>query len=596
MLYLGFHNSISNGVIQAKKEVEKAGGNCMQIFTSPPQSFELGKIFNDSPSELELIKKNMTNFPLFIHAKYILNFAKPLIPKNKIFLVRYVQDLNISNKIGAKGVVLHFGTASNGLSRAVARNNMAKSLISCLDHADKSTTPILETSSGEGNYLGRTIETMNTIYRKLPTKYQKRIQFCIDTCHIFVSGYPIHKEGGWTSYIQQFEKIIGKNKIAVVHLNDSATQFDQKNDRHAEIGEGYIFNKKLGGNINALKEILKWAERTGVPCVLETHKNFAAQIRLCYRVLENKEKLQRGGKVVEKGLVESFRQLMLFHKALGNIHQFQVYKNLVDKLSKNPSIDLATMEGVGKGTLEKVKQYEEKGKIDVLEEMKKDRKLEALVELQRIYGVGPVFAQQLIAKGYYTVEQVRNAYNSGKLQLNDQQIAGLKYYVDLNTRIPKKEAEKMVNFLQTHLGKRKVLLMGGFRLGKKDGKDLDIVIVNPDGLNSYEDIVAVLGKYIVQILESGENMMTALVKFPFYKHVVHVDFRMAPKEKEVFFTLYFGSGENFSRKIREAAKKKGYTLNEWGLKKDGKYIDRKFKNEKDIFDFLEIEYVKPEER
>ena len=106
--------------------------------------------------------------------------------------------------------------------------------------------------------MGRTIETMNIILRKLPIKYQKRIKFCIDTCHIFVSGYPIHKPGGWTAYIRQFDEIIGKKKIAVIHLNDSATPFDGRNDRHAAINAGYIFNEKMGGSLEALKEILEW--------------------------------------------------------------------------------------------------------------------------------------------------------------------------------------------------------------------------------------------------------------------------------------------------------------------------------------------------
>ena len=71
---------------------------------------------------------------------------------------------------------------------------------------------------------------------------------------------------------------------------------------------------------------------------------------------------------------------------------------------------------------------------------------------------------------------------------------------------------------------------------------------------------------------------------------------MAKPEERAFYELYFGSGENFSRKIREHAKKMGYTLNEHGLRKNGKYINRKFRDEKDIFEFLKMEYVKPENR
>jgi endonuclease IV len=95
-----------------------------------------------------------------------------------------------------------------------------------------------------------------------------------------VCGYPIHKKGGWTEYIREFEDQLGKKKIGVIHLNDSATLFGGKNDRHAELKKGYIFNAKMGGSVEALKEILEWASKNSVPCILETHKNFKAQIAL----------------------------------------------------------------------------------------------------------------------------------------------------------------------------------------------------------------------------------------------------------------------------------------------------------------------------
>ena len=601
MLYLGPHYSIAKGVINAIKDVQEMDGTAMQIFTGSPQSLELGKLFSESDEYLEEIKKfiEKNNFPVFIHAKYLLNFAKPLIPKNKIFLVRYTQDLNISVKMGMRGVVLHFGTASNGMDKEEARKNMVKSLISCLDHADKKSVPILETSSGEGNYIGRTIEGIRDMYKALPTKYQKRIKFCVDTCHIFVSGYPIQRPGGWNNYVKMFEKEIGKNKITVIHLNDSATPFDEKNDRHADIGDGYIFNPKMGGSVEALKEILEWADKNNVPCILETHKDFPGQIKYCRKILDSNIKINNkiGGKNKRDDLIESFRQLMNFHKALGNIHQFQAYKNVVNKLSQREKIksveNVKDIEGFGAGILGKIDEFFATGKMQVLEEMKKDDKLVALVNLQKVYGIGPKFAQKLIADGIMNVEQLRKEFNAGRINLTENQQVGLKYFDDLNTRIPREDAERMVEDIRKLLGNKEVLLMGGYRLGKKDGKDLDLVVVNEE----MEELMSKLGRNVVAVLEMGSNMMAALMKFTGYGRVVHVDFRLAPEDRRAFFTLYFGSGENFSRKIRQIAKDKGYTLNEYGLrKKDGKFVEGKFEKEEDIFKFLGVEYVKPEDR
>ena len=79
--------------------------------------------------------------------------------------------------------------------------------------------------------------------------------------------------------------MIGKKKIAVLHLNDSATPFDGKNDRHADIGTGYLFDPKLGGSNEALKEILEWANKKSIPCILETHRDFPQQIKYCRNLI-----------------------------------------------------------------------------------------------------------------------------------------------------------------------------------------------------------------------------------------------------------------------------------------------------------------------
>ena len=598
VLILGPHIEINNGIINAIKDVKKMNGNTMQIFTGPPQSFELGKVMSLNEEELEKINlfRQKEKFQIVIHSKYILNFSKPLIPKNKIFLVRFVQDLNLAKKIGAIGVVLHFGTATNGLTYKEAISNMARSLTSCLDHADKKTTPILETSSGEGSYIGRTIENMNEVYRLLSTTHQKRVKFCIDTCHIFVAGYAIHKKGGFTKYIKDFEKIIGKNKIAVIHLNDSRTPYNGKNDRHDEIGKGYIFNPELGGSLDALIEIVTYANKNSIPMILETHQNFPEQIQFINRLIKGKMK---GGTSLKEDLIERFTELMDIHKALGNIHQFQAYKNVVNKLKLlkkdiKTSANVADLEGFGKGILYKIDEYSETGKMAVLNELKSDKKVFALYELQKIYGIGPAFAKKLISQGIYTIDDVKKGVKDGKINLTDNQLLGLKYFDDLNSKIDKKSAVKVVSYLKKIL-KENILLMGGFRLGKKFGKDLDLVIVKEGGSEEILNKLEVKG-LVRGILERGDKSLTLLVKVPDYKKVIHIDFRFSSKDTLPFYTLYFGSGENFSRKIRQQAKEKGYKLNEMGLINLKTKETKLFKTEKEIFKFLGIDYVEPEKR
>ncbi len=600
MLYLGPHYSLSKNadtIETAVQSVIDMGGNAIQIFTGPPVSLTLGKIF-DTP----ITKKTrdaVSSIPAFIHAKYMINFGKsPHVRKNYIFLKRYIQDLDISVRLGMRGVVLHFGTnscKSGAETKYCAQINMIDSLVHCLDRCHKKAVPILETSSGEGNYIGKTIEDISFMYHNIPAPYQKRIKFCVDTCHIFVCGYPIHKKGGWTEYIREFEDQLGKKKIGVIHLNDSATPFGGKNDRHAELKKGYIFNAKMGGCVDALKEILDWASKNSVPCIIETHKNFKAQIALGRKLVGEK---QSGGgvRITQEqlaGIIDCFQALADYNQAQGNIHQYHAYHNAVLKLSREDSPtdvdDIAKIEGFGEGLMGKIEEYVATGRMEKLEAMKKNKYLTQLIELTSVYGIGPVFAKKLINAGITSIRKLMESQES----LTDAQKYGLEYYDDLRIKIQRKTIERVVAYLRKLVG-AEIEIMGGYRLGKKYSHDIDILVVG-EGV-SIANIMGKLEKNVVAVVEVGERMAIVFARFPCCKHVVHLDIRISDAKMRAFYTLYFGSGENFSRKIRKIAKEKGYTLSEHGFRKNGKYIEGDFSTERKIFDFLKIPYVEPKDR
>jgi len=600
MLYLGPHYSLSknsDNIETAVQNVIDMGGNAIQIFTGPPVSLTLGKIF-DTP-----ITKNtrdtVSSIPAFIHAKYLLNFGKsPHVRKNYIFLKRYIQDLDISVRLGMKGVVLHFGTnscKSGAETKYCAQINMIDSLVYCLDHCHKRAVPILETSSGEGNYIGKTIEDISFVYHNIPAPYQKRIKFCVDTCHIFVCGYPIHKKGGWTDYIKEFEDQLGKKKIGIIHLNDSATPFGGKNDRHAELKKGYIFNAKMGGSVDALKEILDWASKNNIPCILETHKNFKAQIALGKKLVGEKQS-EGGVRITQEqlaGIIDCFQALADYNQAQGNIHQYHAYHNAVLKLSRDDSpkdIDqIKKIEGFGEGLIGKIEEYVATGQMKKLEVMKKNKYLTQLIELTSVYGIGPVFAKKLIHAGITSIQKLRESQEG----LTDAQKYGLEYYDDLRIKIQRKTIERVVASLRKVVA-AEIDIMGGYRLGKKYSHDIDILVVSEDA--SIANIIDKLSKNTVAIIEAGEHMAILFVRFPCCQHVIHLDIRISNKKMRAFYTLYFGSGENFSRKIRKIAKEQGYTLSEHGFRKNGKYIVGDFLTEKKIFDFLKVPYVEPKNR
>jgi apurinic endonuclease APN1 len=572
MLYLGVHASINKGIIRAKEETEAIGGNCMQIFSGSPQSLELGKVYELKNSEKLEIKTALQDFPTYIHSKYLLNFGRHLIPKNKIFLKRYVQELDLSVELGIRGVVLHFGVAVGGMQKEEAYDNMIKSIVYCVENADKKAVPILETNSCENNLFGNTIDNIAFIYHGLPKKIQARVMFCIDTCHIFVCGYPIQKPGGWKKYIREFEKKVGKNKIAVVHLNDSATPFGGRIDKHADIGEGYIFKN----NLDALHEVIGWSSKKSIPAILETHGEFKPQLELI------------SGNPNQK-IIDLFTEFKNYHKAKGNIYQYRAYQNIIEVISNMPKIksadDVKDKKGIGEGARMKIAEYLKTGTMHELEEIRGNKKVGALLALEQIYGVGPKVAADWVAKGYSSVAQIKKAHKKGSLQLTKLQAIGIKYFHDLAHPIPQKDAMKMFAIFKKKLRGLEVELMGSFGMkdpSKKEGKDLDILVIDA----KMGEIVQSLGDWIICEAEFGEKMGVFLMKFPGYPRVVHVDVKIATKEQKPFYTLYFRSGEKFSRKIRKIAKDAGYKLNQYGLFKNGKLISKKFINEESIIRFL----------
>jgi DNA polymerase (family 10) len=288
-------------------------------------------------------------------------------------------------------------------------------------------------------------------------------------------------------------------------------------------------------------------------------------------------------------MIALFAEFMNYHKAKGNVYQYRAYQNIIEAITGMPKIksadDVKGKPGIGEGARMKIAEYLKTGKMHELEEIRANKNVGALLTLEKIYGVGPKIAADWAAKGYSSVAQIKKAHQEGSLQLTKQQTIGIKYFRDLARPIPRKDAIKMFALFKRKLSGLEVELMGSFGMkepAKQEGKVLDILVVDA----KMGEIVQSLGDWIVCEAELGEKMGVFLMKFPGYPYIVHVDVKIATKEQKPFYTLYFRSGEKFSRKIRKIAKDAGYKLNQYGLFKNGRRISRKFKNEAEIVEFL----------
>lgn len=273
MLILGAHMSIAQGFLTAvKKTVEDYGGSALQIFVKSPRGRSekpLGK------KEAELTKKYVAenNIQCFVaHCSYLLNFAKDYSqdswPKQSL-----ISDLQKIHALGGNGVVLHIGKQLES-SKEKAYQNIKTNIMAVLEETEKENNwIILENTAGQGSEIGYLFEQLAQLYSVL--EKHPRIRFCIDTQHAFAAGYDIGKNP--EKVIAQFEKVVGKNLIALFHFNDSKKEAGARVDRHENIGKGEI-------GTQGLKNIAKHAIKNNIPMILETpdfdeHKQEIAMIK-----------------------------------------------------------------------------------------------------------------------------------------------------------------------------------------------------------------------------------------------------------------------------------------------------------------------------
>ena len=263
---------------------------------------------------------------------------------------------------------------------------------------------------------------------------------------------------------------------------------------------------------------------------------------------------------------------------------------------------LKPIPNVGKSTISKLKEWVETGKVATLEKALND----PTIMFSNVYGIGPKKANELVEKHKLTtIEQLRSKQND---LLNDVQKKGLKYYEDILKRIPRDEIKvyekKMNAIFQTVKGKNSTLnIVGSYRRGKQDSGDIDVIICDDKDDNTV--FKTFLDKMIeknilIEVLSRGDIKSLGVSKLP-NKPARRIDFMFTPRKENAFAILYFTGSKEFNTAMRSQALNMGYSLNEHGLykmvnKKKGAKLTQLFKTEKDIFDFLNIQYTEPEDR
>ena len=306
----------------------------------------------------------------------------------------------------------------------------------------------------------------------------------------------------------------------------------------------------------------------------------------------------------KQSILDNLRILADYEKLNKEPFKMRAYNKVIESIELSDEAicnleDIKKIKGVGDKITLKTKELIETGKITAVENALKDPRFSLQKQLGKLYGVGPVKINELMSK----ISSFDELYENPDL-LNDKQKIGLKYYKDMELRIPISEGKKHYKIIDKIFkltnDKIEFELVGSYRRMNKDMGDIDILIKNSDGLNLKKLIANLVESgYIIETLASGKSKFMGLCKLSPDLPARRLDILIAEPSYYYFALLYFTGSYSFNIYMRKIALEKGYSLSEYGLKgKDNKIIDTSdtIKSEEDIFKFLHIPYVSPEKR
>jgi deoxyribonuclease-4 len=284
-MLIGAHVSSAGGLPNAIERGVERDCRAIQIFNQSPRMWR-PTLF--APEDVEAFRAALADSQVdavLIHAVYLLNCASDDPETREKSLVSLTHSLRVGHDIGAHGVVLHPGSAkTSNPAEAVAR--AGATIREAL--AESEVCPLhLENTAGAGGTLGRSVDELASLLDAAGGG--ERLGVCLDSCHLFASGYDVRTHAGMDALMEEIAEKIGLERIGSLHLNDSQTPLGSNRDRHANIGAGELGESGCAAFLSA-------PALQDLPCVLETPgENRSGPTR---------EQVQLAGRLRERGLRE----------------------------------------------------------------------------------------------------------------------------------------------------------------------------------------------------------------------------------------------------------------------------------------------------
>ncbi|MEZ0064997.1 deoxyribonuclease-4 [Streptacidiphilus sp. MAP12-20] len=248
---------------------ERIGAEAVQVFVANPRGWATPSgnpaqdaAFREACAEREL--------PAYVHAPYLINFGSDTAATRERSAESLRHSLHRARAIGARGLVVHTGSAVGSGRRDEAMRQVRADVRPLLeDLGDDEDAPwlLLEPTAGQGESLCSRIEDLAAYADALDR--HPRLGVCLDTCHVFAAGHDLAAPGGVTAALDLLEQVFGPDRLRLIHANDSKDVVGARKDRHANIGDGHI-------GAEPFAELFRHPATRGVPLILETPDRSAA--------------------------------------------------------------------------------------------------------------------------------------------------------------------------------------------------------------------------------------------------------------------------------------------------------------------------------
>jgi len=294
-MLIGSHVSMSGKkmLLAASEEAVSYGANTFMVYTGAPQNTRRKKIedLNIEAGRLHMEQNGINE--IVVHAPYIINIGNTQNPDTFDLGVRFLRsEIDRTEAIGARQIVLHPG-AHVGAGTEKGIGKIIEGLNEVLTSDDK-VQIALETMAGKGSECGKSFEELAMIIEGVT--HNDKLSVCFDTCHTHDAGYAIVED--FDGVLNEFDKIIGLDRLKVLHINDSKNEVGMRKDRHENIGFGHI-------GFDALNYIVHHPQLTHVPKILETP--FVGEVKNSKKAPYKHEIAMLKGKQFEENLLDMIK-------------------------------------------------------------------------------------------------------------------------------------------------------------------------------------------------------------------------------------------------------------------------------------------------